>query len=149
MLRQLFLDGKSSLLHIVNRKYQLKIEFRTTDFTRRPLCIPDVYLMDLDPSHFYTSKILSISLDSFMMAPCIILNETTISVRDIIKLCANSKGGVHFGNPKSGAEKNAHDMDQLLFLCGQEPSIKLLREICRVSLMGLKQLVDDITRISK
>jgi hypothetical protein len=61
-------------------------------------------------------------------------------VKDLIKACANAKGGVHLGKARIEAEQFVLDWDQAMTFIGKEPSSMAIQGICRVVLAGLKDL---------
>lgn len=63
---------------------------------------------------------------------------------DLIRACANAKGGIHFGRTKIEDEQMVLDWDQAINLLGEEPSIRAIAAVCRVSLRGLSDLVSAI-----
>lgn len=139
LLRQLLLD---ELLHVVNRSHKLSIKFCTTNFHNRLPSDIEIsgHWQNLDPSYFPCSNTLQCSLDEFLGAPCIVFQGHEATVKDIIKACANAKGGVHLGKARISAEQVVLDWDQAINFIGEEPSLMAIKGICRVVLAGLKDL---------
>ena len=143
LLRQLFLDS-TPLVHSVNRNYHQKISFETIDYRPQFSKTPDAYSVSLDWSRYPSAKTKIINLDDFMKTPCFVTNGVTATVRDLIRACANSKGGIHLGKTKTIEEGIVIDWDDTIRLFGNEPSLQVLADVCRVSLIGLKPLVNAI-----
>lgn len=141
LLRQLLLDR---LVHVVNRKYRAPIEFSTIDFTTPPPIKPEVHWQTLDPSRFPGAPTVTCSLDQFLAAPCLQWKSTNATVKDLIRACANAKGGIHLGKAKTGEEQLLLDWDIVFSMAENEPSLSALAGICRVVLVGLRSLAENI-----
>lgn len=140
LLRQIFLDS-TPLLHVVNRPYQLKIEFETLDYHQQPPLIPDAHRVELDSSFFPGAKTIRIDLEDFLKAPCFRTGGVTATVRDLIRACANAKGGVHLGEAKTYEENLILNWDRTFRLLGEEPSLVTIAGVCRVALRALNPLI--------
>ena len=143
LLRLLFLDSKP-LVHKVNRNYHIKYEFETIDFLGQPPLTPETHRVDLDGFMFPDAKRIKINLDEFLKAPCFTMDGVTATVKDLIRACANAKGGVHFGSAKTSEESSILDWDRTFKLLGEEPSLANIKGVCRVSLRALKPLVEKV-----
>lgn len=143
MLRQLFVDS-SPLVHVVNRSYSLKLEFEIPDSSGQP-SVPEGLFETLDVSQFPGAKTVTTNLQGFLNTPCFMSPSETATVRDVIKACANAKGGVHYGKAKNASEELVLEWDRTTRFGGKEPSQRSIAGICRVALRGLKPLVDAIT----
>lgn len=144
LLRQLFLDS-TPLVHVVNRPYRHKIMFETLDYHHQPPLSPEAHGRDLDGSLFPGAKLITSDLDNFMKAPCFMMGGVTATVRDLIRACANAKGGVRLGAARTVEEDSVMDWDRTFRLLGAEPSLKTIAGVCRVALRGLRPLVKTIT----
>jgi len=143
LLRQLFLDS-SPLIHVVNRNYRIKFEFETIDYRSQPPLMPEAHRLDLDGLMFPEAKRIKVNLDDFLKAPCFTLDGVTATVKDLIRACANAKGGVHFGSAKTSKESSILDWDRTFKIVGEEPSLATIKGVCRVSLKALKPLVEKV-----
>ena len=143
LLRQLILDERP-LVNEVSRTYGKKLRFETLDYTIEPPVKPDVHWTNLDPGFFPGAKTITVDLRTLLAAPCLTTHGRVATVKDLIKACANAKGGVHLGPPKPGGEETILAWDRSARLLGTEPSLRALAGICRVVLRGLKPLVDEI-----
>jgi hypothetical protein len=145
LLRQLFIDS-TPLVHVVNRTHRQKILFETLDYNLKlklPLA-PEAYAQDLDGSLFPGAKLITSDLDNFLKVPCFEMSGVTATVRDLIRACANAKGGVHLGATRTVEEDLVMDWDRTFRLLGAEPSLRTIAGVCRVALRGLKPLVESI-----
>lgn len=143
LLRQLLLDS-SPLVHVVNRKYKLKITFETSDFNQQPPIKPSIHHINLDVSAFPGAKTIQVNLNHLLKAPVFENESVTASVHDLILACANAMGGIHLGKTRTSEEKLILDWDQIFRVLGDEPSLRTIAGVCRVVLRGIKPLVDAI-----
>jgi hypothetical protein len=93
--------------------------------------------LTLDPSPFAGAQRVTRTLDQFLAAPCLRWNGADASVKDLIRACANVKGGVHLGKAKIAEEQALLDWDEVFSVIGEEPSLRALAGVCRVTLVGL------------
>lgn len=144
LLRQLLLDG---LVHAVNHKHRVCIQFTTVDFTRRPPVEIGIatHWEALDPSPFRGAPTINCSLDRFLAAPCLFRHGVNANVKDLIRACANSKGGIHLGNARRAEEQIVLEWDEVFSMLGEEPSLQALAGVCRVVLVGMRDLAKSIT----
>ncbi len=145
LIRQLLLEG---LVHRANRTHRVPLTFTTIDFTTGPPGAPKEHWLDLDPDPFPGAATVTCSLDQFLAAPCLTWGGVSATVRDVISVCANAKGGVHLGIARTEREQSLLDWDQILVVTGEEPSLAALVGICRVTLVGLNNLVAALTGAS-
>jgi hypothetical protein len=143
LLRQLLLDD-TPLVHRVNRNIRKPISFIVTDYVTLPPLTPDHHWQNLDPSGFPGARTLTINLGKLLAAPCLTTNGVTASVKDLIKACANAKGGVHLGRAETSEEQAVLDWDEAVRAIGQEPSGLAIAGLCRVVLHGVRPLVGAI-----
>lgn len=143
LLRQLLLDD-TPLVHQVNRPYRRKIQFEVVDHRTPPPVIPQAHWLNPDASSFPRAQTINLNLDGLLSMPYLILEGTTATVRDLIKACANVKGGVHLGIVRTSEEGAIIDFDRAFRLVGEEPSLFAIAGVCRVVLRGLAPLVRAI-----
>lgn len=98
----------------------------------------------IDPVLIPSADTIQVDLDNFLSAPCMTNQGITYSIRNIIKVCANIKGGIHVGQPITAAESELIQLDEVHKIFDQEPSIAALQQIASVGLRGLQPLVDAI-----
>jgi hypothetical protein len=76
-----------------------------------------------------------------LATPCLTVGGVVGAVKDVIKTCANVKGGIHSGDAESPTDQMIVDWDEAVKLLGEEPSLRALAGICTVVLRGLTPLV--------
>jgi len=141
-LRQLLLDG---LLHRANQRHRVPFIFRTNEFASEPPGPQyQARWINLDPSRIATVKIESLHLNGFLAARCLVFKGDVVTVKDIIRACANAKGGVHLGPPKPGAETIVVSFDEICTLLGLPASLNALIGLCCITLHGVMPLVSKI-----
>lgn len=144
LLRQLLMDG-TPLVHVVNRKYRVPVEFETIDFSGAPPGDPEVHWLVLDPEPFPNARIQTCTLQQFVAAPCLSWNGHRASVGDLVSACANAKGGIHLGRAKVSAEQLLLDWDEVVTMLGDDPSLRAIKAVTRVALRGLTRLARAIS----
>ena len=142
LLRQLLID-ESPLIHQVNRRYRLKLEFETIDFTMKPPLKPLLHWQNLDASPFPTARKVRINLDGLLGARCLTFKEHEYSVLDILKACAHLKGRALW-HAENGKEEALLDLDEVFKIGSLDSSLAALRGILIVTLTGLRPLIDAI-----
>lgn len=140
-LRQLLLDD---LLHKVNRAYRKKISFEVLDFRSAPPLRPDIHWRIVDPFHFPGVATVNVALDQFLAIEVLRSGGNAASVRDVIKACANAKGGVHYGPASNPQEELLLDWDERFRSSNIETSVDTLRGLCRVSLSAIEPVIRAI-----
>jgi hypothetical protein len=140
LLRQLLLD-ETPLAHVVNREYRTPLEFQTMEFSQAPPVEPEAHWRLLDPEPFPGAQTQNCSLKEFLAAPCLTWRGSCASVTDLIRACANAKGGVHLGRAKIADEQLLLDWDEVFSILGEQPSLRAIAAVCRVALRGLTGLV--------
>lgn len=152
LLRKLLIDG-NPLAHQVNRQYKQKLEFEIgvdnnfDDFEKGKMSSLEFYSVQdgFDPKTSRPGKISrKVNLDAMLRTPLMLVNGRTYTVRDIILFEANIMGGVHAGTPKSEQEEVIAKIAKEISLGGYRSSLRQLKAIGRVVLMGLSPLVDQI-----
>lgn len=145
LLRQLLCD-ENPLLHVVNRAHHVAIRFETVDFRTPPPGSPDVHWQALDPRMFPGAQTVVCNLGQFLAAPCLRWQGHEATVKDLIRTCANAKGGVHLGSARTENEQAVIDWDKACVILGEQPSLRVIAGICRVALSGCREVVDAIGR---
>lgn len=143
LLRQLLLDA-TPLVYEVNRNYRLKLQFKCMEYQSVPPVSPSAHWRSPDPSQFSNAKTITVDLSTFLKVPCLEVNGSTASIGDLVRACANAKGGVHLGKAKVTEEGVILDWDKVMLLLGEEPSLLAIAGVCRVALIGLRPLVQAI-----
>jgi len=145
LLRHLLIDGEP-LVHVVNRKFKLKIEFETLDFTFKIPIRPLIHWKTLDASAFPNARKIRVDLKGFLGADCLTFKDHDFTVKDILKACAHIKGGVHSGVAKTDKDKDILNLDEVLKVGGLDATLAALVGILRVTFVALEPLVEGITK---
>jgi hypothetical protein len=147
LLRQLLLDPP--LVHDVNRFYRRQLKFSVLDHRNEPPSQPAEHWRCIDPLYFPGVKTLEVDLDGFLAAPILRVGAVTASVKDVIRACANAKGGVHYGAAADAREQLLLSWDdRSQFFSAVVPSLESIAGLCRVVLVGLRPLVSAIEAAS-
>ncbi|HKY87736.1 MAG TPA: hypothetical protein VJL90_13315 [Pseudorhodoplanes sp.] len=144
-LRQLFLDGGSSLVHQVNRQHQLKISFQVGEFRSIPDAYVTIYSLEdgLDPdTRPPGSPSKTVNLDGFMGHTTLYLNGKGFYVRDIIKHASDAAGGVHRSDNPRDQHKQVAEYSAGFGIGGLPAAIRQLKAIARVAIKGLRPLIE-------
>ncbi len=147
LLRQLFLDD-APLVDEVNRKYRTCMTFTTMDYRSGPPRAGaehlEAFWQNLDPSYFPRAPTVKVDRREFLRAPVLHAGPIHATVRDLIRACANAKGGVHLGKARTLEEKLLLDWDHAMRVGGEQPSLAAIAGVCRVCLESLRPLVEAI-----
>ncbi len=149
-LRLLLLD---KLLYKANVRVRHKpIIFTTNDFRHElpsSLPTPRSHWQNLSPEIAPTAKLLCLSLDEYLGAPILKLENGTATVKNVIKACANASGGVHFSAPRGQEETAIIQYDCGQAMVGLAPSSLALRSICQVTVRALHPVIVKIQAYCK
>jgi hypothetical protein len=138
LLRELFLD-ESRLVDQVNRTPRVGLRFRIRVRARNPAHGFEIWL-GIDPSAQVDDPIRELDLKELLRVPLVFLPSSTITVRQIITLAANVRGGVHRGTPRDPAHK-AFERFRLKIRHGDMPlELLLVAAVAKVALAGLEPL---------
>lgn len=151
VLRRLLLDA-SPLVHQANRTHKKKLRFcinKVGDISELPVK-PDLlfHAHGLDPKRFQIRDgTVDLKLDQFLAQPLIELQETVITIADVIKFAANKVGGVHLD-----ATRDAHEMKIDAALAkvsasGMHPLAIALETVATITLTALKPLREAIAKL--
>jgi hypothetical protein len=140
LLRHLLIDGQS-LVDQVNRRHRCKLTFMIIDPVPGLPGSPTHHWRNPDPTNIPGAKTVVVSLKQLLATPCLTVGGVVGAVKDVIKTCANVKGGIHSGDAESPTEQMIVDWDEAVKLLGEEPSLRALAGICTVVLRGLTPLV--------
>jgi hypothetical protein len=145
ILRRLLLDA-SPVIHLANKEYKASLRFPVVDerSTTNVDLGPVFTLINFCPDFADTAEISLLSLDKLLAKAVLRDNERDFSVRDVIKVCANLKGGIHFGEPESQEEKSLIRLDEKYLVFFSEASLAALPGIVWSVIVGLRPLVDAI-----
>lgn len=143
ILRRLFLDAHP-LVNRVNRKYRLKLRYPTVVMTAAARSDSVTYnYINLAPLFAPRESIVELSMDEFL-SHTVIKGEKSYSVRDVIDYCANTKGGVHFDDPKSDASRDLLELDGSHFPVLIDASLHAIADLSWCVIQGTRSLVMKI-----
>lgn len=136
LLRQLLMDSPS-LTDLVNRTYKLKLRFTVAEPAPLPLVDGILFrFKNPDVSSFPNAKTVQVPVKDFLAFECLYFKGNAWQVKDVIRVCAHVKGGVH-RYPPDAEQQGLLDIDEVLTVGGQEPTLGILRGIGAVALGGL------------
>jgi len=146
LIRQMIIDG-SPVVHIVNREYRLPIKFPVV-IDNQPVKVPGAshQIRNISPVFSSNEELKTLKLDDFLSTIILKDNSHNFSVKDIVKICANVKGGIHLGKPESGKEVAISDIDNQFSFDFIELSLALVNDITWSYLKGLRPLVREILK---
>jgi hypothetical protein len=147
LLRHVLVDGGASLVDQANRRKQLKFVFKILDSTTMMHSVVKGLWLDVSPHRNSQSPgVLAVNRDRFLSTKVLLHDGVWATVRDVIKACANAKGGVHTGPAKTPEEQAVLALDdETIGGVDAELSIAMLAGLCRVVLLGLAPLVEALT----
>lgn len=158
ILRQLLIDTLP-LLDVVNRKFRKKLRFRVSDSTEElikkdsekvpTLPLPSMVFCSIIP-HKEEGRL--INKDQFLRHSIIFLRPLNhpsgfhFTVKDIISICANRLGAVHYSPPEKDEATEAlmRHFNQQTSLYGSPIAFGVLAEIGVVLLEAVDDLYQDI-----
>jgi len=146
-LRLLLLDA-NALVHQVNRDYGIKLRFTfhaLPKIGQENLIAAWVRVSRSDNPNDKSTPTTD-GLDGFLAAGCLGVYGRVLTVRDVIRTNAHVKGGVHVGRlqRKDAGESGVLMIDQVLNVGGAEGSLAALRDIIKVTLEGLRPLIEAV-----
>lgn len=151
LIRQLIVDP-NSIVEQINKNYKLKIIFRVQERNK----IPSERTKEdgkvwkaLYGITFITPKEDSLSVeflnkDAFFKYNLLTYHEETFNVLDIIKICANKYGGIHYDEKKNLKEKSLDITHKGFFFNDSSSVIQSMYSIIGICLVTLKPLVEKI-----
>jgi hypothetical protein len=138
LLRELLVD-ESPLAHQVKGATGAPLRFRLRMKTPEPGSGFEMWL-GLDPDTSSDVPIREVGLQEFLGTPLVFLPSSKITVRQVVTLAANVRGGVHRGRPKDPAHQ-AFENFRLKLRHGDMPlELLLVVGIAKVALAGLEPL---------
>lgn len=144
ILRRLLLDAHP-LVSRVNRAHKLKLRYPAVVDT--PVEVPEPVAaycyLNLAPCVSPKGSVVELSLDDFLSQP-VVVGKRSYSVRDVIDFCANTKGGIHFDDPKSSTSKELHELDGVHRPELIDASLRAIADLSWCIVQGLRPLVMKI-----
>lgn len=144
ILRRLLLDARP-LVHLVNRKYRLKLRYPSVVATAVAAteAVPSYSYLNLAPRVSKKGSVAELSLDEFL-SQTVVFGEKPYSVKDVIDLCANTKGGIHFDDPKINTSKELLEIDGAHCPELVDASLYAIADLSWCVIQGTKSLVMKI-----
>lgn len=147
ILRRLLLDARP-ILHLVNREHRLKLRFpfiperQLKDTGEGPV----FQFMNLCPEFADPDEVQLLTLDAFLGTEVLRDQARTFTVRNVIDVCANLKGGIHFDEPVSQTDKSLIKLDQNYLPFFVDASLAALPGISWTIVVGARALIEAIQR---
>jgi hypothetical protein len=144
-LRQLLLDG---LIHKVNRDYKVDLTFEVLRPTKYPPGQPQpVFQVNgLDPDQLPGWPCVSLREGQLLSIECLFCDGRSVSLKEVLKVYANTRGGVHLERPIKRMEEAVRVTDKSdYFYIGDSPSSQnVIRDLGKVVLRGLVPLTEAV-----
>jgi hypothetical protein len=137
LLRQLLLDG---LIDRANQTHRLRIEYevraRQNPF---PIAV-DYEFGAIDPGPYPGAPTKRVDVKQLLGTWILKSPAGPASVRDLVRVWANTKGGVDFGKARTAQEHILVDWDEAIQMFGREGSFDAMVGVGKVVLTGLVPL---------
>ena len=141
LLRQILLD-QHRLLDGANRNHKLKLTFQIMPRGNPPVSKGLRYhWVNPDASAFPGAKTSTVDAAGLTRTEILYSRGESATVKDLIKVCANAKGGVHLGRAKPGGQQAIIDWDAA---ARSDMSLRSIAGLCKVVLDGAEPLVRAI-----
>jgi len=143
LLRSLLFDGGSTLLHHANRDLKLKVQFTLPSVPQVEMS-PGVsfYVAILDFERSSAHNTVSLNPDEFGRFRCLVSNGHVFTIQDIVKTCANTRGGIHLG--KVDSKDSAGLAADYVRMWGQPTTMFMLSAIIKSASFALEPLAEAI-----
>jgi hypothetical protein len=145
ILRRLLLDARP-IIHLVNRTHRQKLRFPFVEELHMKEVPegPAFQFSNLCPDFADPAEIQMLTLDDFLAKPVLRDQERSFTARDVVDVCANLKGGIHFGEPVSQAEESLIKLDKNYLPFFVDASFAALPGIGWTTINGTRSLIDAI-----
>lgn len=147
ILRRLLLDARP-VVHLVNREHRLQLRFPV--IPKRQVKVtgegPTFEFLNLCPEFAEPSEVQLVALDTFLGTEVLRDRAQAFTVRDVIDVCANLKGGIHFGQPLSQTDQSLIKLDQGYLPFFVDASLAALPGIAWAVVSGASPLIYAIQR---
>lgn len=141
LLRLLLIDG-NCLIHQINRTHRLRLRFVVSDWADSPRFPEGTQRFSLEP--FAKTKTKTVDQAGLLSEAVLVWQGGMATVRDLIKACANSRGGVHLGPPEDGGQSVLLESDRDAQITDVDLSLAGIRDVCAVVFRGVVPLVQAI-----
>lgn len=140
---------ESRLLDTVNREYRLSLTYPISSTNKNEHVEVEATdasyeFINIFPDFSNQNEINNVKRDGFLSTTVLKDEKSEFSVRDVIDVCANSKGGVHFGKPKEGTQEDISNLDKIFSPHLIDASLVVLSDIAWSFLYGTRPVVEKI-----
>ncbi|WP_353224460.1 hypothetical protein [Salinisphaera sp. C84B14] len=144
ILRRILLDAHP-LAHCVNRQYRCRLAFPAVRDHVDNLPVESVFsYINLSPLFAAEDDVCLLSWDQFLSLIAVRGDDIDFTVREVIDVCANTKGGVHFDSPKSGSSAKLLKLDDSFQPALIDASLHALADLSWCVVQALKPLIEKI-----
>jgi hypothetical protein len=146
LVRQLILDDPP-LAHFVNRNFRVKLQFRVVEWEPCPLEGVVFSWVDVSSDRAAPWSVVPprlVKQDAFLATKCLSMEDQVFTVKDVIKSCANFRGGVHKGNRAEEADQALAEFDRIVQVGGMDATVNLIRGIAKCLLVALEPLTEAV-----
>jgi hypothetical protein len=141
LLRELLVDGRSSLVVQANRTRRLRLRYHVRT---APASAGLVAWLGIDPEEAAEGgPVKSLTLDELLAVGMVFAPSMTFSVRDLITYGSNVLGGVHIGDP-SDAHQGLRDHPLKIEHAGRPLGLVAMVPLAHVVLAGVRPLREVI-----
>ena len=145
IVRQLLIDGSSSLVHPINREHRLKLTFQVPE---DPVLEKGtvLWLAGDMVAKGLQFPIRSVDLDGFLATRLMYAGGHWFTVREIVTTVANAFGGVHRGEPKDTVQQELNAVNAAFPHLLGGPVFLQMRGIGHITLIGLRSLAEAVAK---
>jgi hypothetical protein len=145
ILRQFLVDN---FVSVANRNHKLKLSFEISDSTKDRL--KELESIGIGkPALFYLGDVIppkaprtKVTADNFLKYEIVYYQDVHYSVLDVIKICSNRLGGIHFSSDTGddAEETFLRDLNDNMILGGAPIVFRCLLLVARIAEEALKDL---------
>jgi len=147
ILRRLLLDAHP-IIHLVNREYRQQLLFPIVAERQ----VKDLgegasfHFVNLCPDFADPAEIQHLKFDAFLGTEVLRDSKQAFTIRDVIDVCANLKGGIHFDEPASKSQQSLIELDKNYFPFFVDASLAALPGIAWTVVVGARPLIQAILK---
>ncbi len=146
LLRILLVDGGSLIDRTIKQRDIILIFKVDSRYKKQmPPDFPTPRVEHYNPGFRPSLDLKNLSQEEFLNYECLRIEDSRYTVESVIKYFSHVKGGIHFRNPHSKAEKLLAEYEQNTEIYVREGSIDLIRGISRVVIQAILPLLKDIS----
>lgn len=141
ILRQLLFDNRGLINHA---NAELKIKIRYPMICAQPPPFPCWALLHMStrPYRQDDGRIKLARLHEFTSYKCLYGPQDSFSVHAVVQLCANVRGGVHYGTPDTAKQQDVLDeISRVVTIGNVDLALSAIVDISEVVLDGVKPLL--------